>query len=476
MQEKKKIRVHFWDQMVLIGFGLAFFYAVFDSVLYIFLSYDVNFFQRLLGENITAVGSRIAIICLFVIFGSHAQYTINLRTAAEDALRESEEKFRTIIESTPDGYYEIDRDGNFHFFNDSICNILGYPREKIASLNQLDLLDDANGRKLKETFSKVWDSSRPVTSLSWTLADKTGTLRFVESSVSLLKDPTGIPVGFGGFIRDVTQRRRAEAMYRAKLSAEAANKAKSKFLASMSHEIRTPLNSLIGMVELMLTSDLRPEQREDLGIVKSSAYSLLSIINNILDFSKIEAGRLVLEKTPFSLRQCVDEALKITGIKSHEKGIELAYRIAPRVPDRVLGDPLCLRQVLLNLIDNSIKFTDKGEVIVDVTTRSQTRQEIELHISVVDTGIGIPKDRQRSIFGAYIQGDPTTLGQYRGTGLGLAVSAQLVDLMGGRIKLRSQPGRGSRFVFTARLRSSKMAGPLNRMNYTGPLRDEKRWL
>ena len=451
MQEKKKIRVHFWDQMVLIGFGLAFFYAVFDSVLYIFLSYDVNFFQRLLGENITAVGSRIAIICLFVIFGSHAQYTINLRTAAEDALRESEEKFRTIIESTPDGYYEIDRDGNFHFFNDSICNILGYPREKIASLNQLDLLDDANERKLKETFSKVWDSSRPVTSLSWTLADKTGTLRFVESSVSLLKDPTGIPVGFGGFIRDVTQRRRAEAMYRAKLSAEAANKAKSKFLASMSHEIRTPLNSLIGMVELMLTSDLRPEQREDLGIVKSSAYSLLSIINNILDFSKIEAGRLVLEKTPFSLRQCVDEALKITGIKSHEKGIELAYRIAPRVPDRVLGDPLCLRQVLLNLIDNSIKFTDKGEVIVDVTTRSQTRQEIELHISVVDTGIGIPKDRQRSIFGAYIQGDPTTLGQYRGTGLGLAVSAQLVDLMGGRIKLRSQPGRGSRFVFTARL-------------------------
>lgn len=451
MKEKQKIKVHFWDQMVLIGFGLALFYTVFDSVLYIFLSYDVDFFQRLLGPDISAIWSRIAILCLFIIFGSHAQFTINQRAAAEAALRESEEKFRTIIETTPDGYYEVDRSGNFTFFNDSMCSILGYSREEISSMNQLDLLDETNSQKLRDAFKKVLDSGNPVTSLAWTFADKNRSLRFVESSVSLIKDPKGNPVGFGGFIRDVTQRQRAEVMYRAKLAAEAASRTKSEFLASMSHEIRTPLNAIIGLVELMLTSDLPPDQREDLDVVKSSAYSLLSIINNILDFSKIEAGKLDFEKTPFSFRQFMDESLKIMGMKSHGKGIELAYRVGPGIPGRLLGDPVRLRQVLLNLVDNAIKFTDQGEVVVYAAAQSQTDFEVVLHIAVVDTGIGIPKERQRSIFGAYNQGDPSTLRQYGGTGLGLAVSAQLVDLMGGTIKLQSQPSRGSRFRFTASL-------------------------
>ena len=450
MKEEKKIRVHFWDQMVLIGFGLALFYTVFDSVLYIFLSYDVDFFQRLLGPDISAIWSRIAILCLFVIFGSHAQFTINQRAAAEAALRESEEKFRTIIETTPDGYYEVDRNANFAFFNDSMCKILGYSREEMATLNQLELLDETNSQKLRDTFNKVLDSGNPITSLSWTLYDKNRSLRFVESSVSLIKDPKGNPAGFGGFIRDVTQRQRAEVMYRAKLAAEAASRTKSEFLASMSHEIRTPLNAIIGLVELMLTSDLPPDQREDLDVVKSSAYSLLSIINNILDFSKIEAGKLEFEKTPFGFRQFMDESLKIMGMKSHEKGIELAYRVAPGVPDRILGDPVRLRQILLNLVDNAIKFSDKGEVIVSAAVQSKEDYEVVLQISVADSGIGIPEDKQRSIFGAYNQGDPSTLRQYGGTGLGLAVSAQLVDLMGGNIKLKSQPSQGSCFRFTAR--------------------------
>ena len=450
MKEEKKIRVHFWDQMVLIGFGLALFYTVFDSVLYIFLSYDVDFFQRLLGPDISAIWSRIAILCLFVIFGSHAQFTINQRAAAEAALRESEEKFRTIIETTPDGYYEVDRNANFTFFNDSMCKILGYSREEMATLNQLELLDETNSQKLRDTFNKVLDSGNPITSLSWTLYDKNRSLRFVESSVSLIKDPKGNPAGFGGFIRDVTQRQRAEVMYRAKLAAEAASRTKSEFLASMSHEIRTPLNAIIGLVELMLTSDLPPDQREDLDVVKSSAYSLLSIINNILDFSKIEAGKLEFEKTPFGFRQFMDESLKIMGMKSHEKGIELAYRVAPGVPDRILGDPVRLRQILLNLVDNAIKFSDKGEVIVSAAVQSKEDYEVVLQISVADSGIGIPEDKQRSIFGAYNQGDPSTLRQYGGTGLGLAVSAQLVDLMGGNIKLKSQPSQGSCFRFTAR--------------------------
>ncbi len=447
---KKVLRVHIWNHMVLIGIGLALFYTVFESILYIFLSYDVDFFQRLFGPDMSAIWSRIAILCLFLIFGSHAQFTINQRSAAEAALRESEEKFRKIIETAPDGYYEVDMDGNFTFFNDSMCKILGYSRNELSAMNQRKSMDEANSRKLTDIFNKMLESGVPTKSVDWILTSKEGSRRYVESSVSLINDPKGESIGFGVFVRDATQRQRAEALYREKLAAEAASHSKSEFLASMSHEIRTPLNAIIGLVELMLSSDLPPDQREDLDVVKSSAYSLLSIINNILDFSKIEAGKLEFEQTPFSLRHFMDESMKIMGIKAHEKGIELAYRIAPGVPDRLLGDAARLRQVLLNLIDNAIKFTKKGEVIVYLATHSQTKYEVFLHFSVVDTGIGIPVDRQRSIFGAYNQADVTIVGRYGGSGLGLAVSAQLVNLMGGRIKIKSQPGHGSRFRFTAR--------------------------
>jgi two-component system sensor histidine kinase/response regulator len=450
--DKKYNKVHFWDQMVLIGIGLALFYTVFDSILYIFLSYNVDFFERLFGPDISEIWTRLTIVCLFVIFGSHAQFTINKRALAEAALRESEEKFRTIIETTPDGYFEVDLNGNFTFFNDSMCTILGYSRREISTMNQSGWLDETNSQKLTDTFNKVLESRKPVKSLGWTLISKDGSRRYVESSVSLINDPKGKPTGFGGFIRDVTQRHRAESLYRAKMAAEAASRTKSEFLASMSHEIRTPLNSIIGLVDLMLSSDLPPSQREDLDVVKSSAYSLLSIINNILDFSKIEAGKLEFEQSPFSLKHFLADSLKIMGMKSHEKGIELAYRIAPGVPDRMLGDPTRLRQVLINLVDNAIKFTEKGEVLVLVAAQSITEYDVYLHISVVDTGIGIPKDQQRSIFAAYNQGGSTTTRRYGGTGLGLAVTAQLVSLMGGTIKVKSQPGVGSRFRFTARFK------------------------
>ena len=448
--DKKPLKVHIWDHMVLIGIGLALFYTVFESILYIFLSYDVDFFQRLFGPDMSAIWSRIAILCLFLIFGSHAQFTINQRSAAEAALRESEEKFRKIIETAPDGYYEVDLDENFVFFNDSMCKILGYSRQELSTMNQSQSMDETNSRKLTDIFQKVLATGVTNKSVDWILTNKEGSKRFLESSVSLINDPKGEPIGFGVFVRDVTQRQRAEALYRGKLAAEAASQSKSEFLASMSHEIRTPLNAIIGLVELTLNSDLPPDQRDDLDVVKSSAYSLLSIINNILDFSKIEAGKLEFEQTPFSLRHFLDESMKIMGIKAHEKSIELAYRIAPGVPDQLLGDDARLRQVLLNLVDNAIKFTNDGEVIVYVATQSQTEYEVYLHISVVDTGIGIPADKQRSIFGAYNQAEVTTVRRYGGTGLGLAVSAQLVNLMGGRIKIKSQPGHGSRFRFTAR--------------------------
>jgi two-component system sensor histidine kinase/response regulator len=448
-QIKQKIRVHFWDQMVLIGFGLALFYSVFDSVLYIFTEYDVNFFQRLFGPDLSEVWSRLIILCLFIIFGSHAQYAVNQRKIAEEALRSSEERYRRIVETTPDGYYEVDINGNYTFFNDAMCDLLGYSRAEMTGMNHRAYLDEENSQKLLNVINQIYRTGESIKALEFTFTRHDGSLRHAESSITLITDSKGQPAGFGGFLRDSTERKQAEALRQAKMAAETANREKSRFLANMSHEIRTPLNSIIGLIELMLETDLRPDQREDLDVVISSAYALLSLINNLLDFSKIEAGKFELESAPFHLRDFMKETLRMMGMRTQTKGLELSYRVAPETPDRLVGDPDRLRQILLNLIENAVKFTDEGEVVVYVGLDNQDDSEAGLHFSVEDTGIGIPKDKQKSIFSAFKQADTKTASRYGGTGLGLAVSSQLVKLMGGELTVSSQIGKGSRFDFTA---------------------------
>ncbi len=467
---KQKIRVHFWDQMVLIGFGLALFYTVFDSFLYIFTEYDVDFFQRLFGPDLSEVWSRLTILCLFIIFGSHAQYTINQRKIAEAALRTNEERFRRIVETAPDGYYEVDINGYYTYFNDSMCDILGYSRVEMTDMNHRAYLDDANSQKLLNAINQVYRTGESVKALDWTYTRRDGSERFAESSITLITDSKAQPIGFGGFLRDATQRRQAEALRQAKMAAETANREKSRFLANMSHEIRTPLNSIIGLIELMLETDLRPDQREDLDVVISSAYALLSLINNLLDFSKIEAGKFELENAPFELRDFMKDTLRMMAMRTQTKGLELSYRVEPGIPDRLVGDPGRLRQVLLNLIENAVKFTDEGEVVAYVTSDKQTDSEANIRFSVEDTGIGIPKDKQESIFSAFKQVDAKITNRYGGTGLGLAVSSQLVKLMGGKFNVSSKTGQGSRFEFSAdfkRLPEAPRAGRQAAADFNG---------
>ncbi len=241
--------------------------------------------------------------------------------------------------------------------------------------------------------------------------------------------------------------------------AESHSRAKSEFLATMSHEIRTPMNGIIGMTELTLETKLSRVQREYLGMVQSSAHSLLTLINDILDFSKIEAGHLKLEAIEFSLRDCVGNALETLAVRARAKGLELAVRIEPEIPPALVGDPARVRQIITNLVDNAIKFTARGAVTVEIKREQRDGAEVSLHFSIRDTGTGIPQHKQELIFEAFVQADGSTTRQYGGTGLGLGICMKLVEQMHGRIWVESSLGKGSVFHFTVPFPISNPAAP-----------------
>jgi PAS domain S-box-containing protein len=372
------------------------------------------------------------------------------------ALQASEERYRALLENTFSGFFRATSDGRFLEVNPALVRMLGYEtKEELLQVEIPTALYGSPGAY--EAFRTRLLAQGAVRDYSGCLRRKDGSEIIVEANVRVVRDPQGAVLYCEGFVNDITERKQVEiALQQAKDAAEAANQAKSQFLANMSHDIRTPMNGIIGMAELALDTELTVEQREYLNVVKGSADSLLRLLNDILDFAKIEARKLDLEPMAFRLRDSLGSTMKTLAVRAHTKGLELACRIAPGVPDALVGDAARLRQILVNLVGNAIKFTERGEVVVEVegmpsevALGGASPNDLErLHFSVRDTGVGIPVEKQKAIFEPFMQADSTTTRRFGGTGLGLAISSQLVTLMGGRIWVTSQPGQGSTFHFT----------------------------
>jgi|YNPMSStandDraft_1061717.scaffolds.fasta_scaffold10405_2 PAS domain S-box-containing protein len=378
-------------------------------------------------------------------------WDVTQRRTAEIALEHERYLLRTLMDNVPDSIYFKDAQCRFMRVNNALARRFGLsePSEALGKTD-FDFFTEEHARQAYEDELEVMRTGKPIIGKEEKETWPDGRTTWVSSTKLPLYDNQGRLIGTFGISRDITElRKAAEALQVAKEAAEAASRAKSDFLANMSHEIRTPLNAIIGMTELVLDSNLEPAQREYLTMVRQSSESLLEVINDILDFSKIEAGKLELEHRLFELRDRLGDTMKSLGLRAHAKGLELSYHVDSNVPDGLIGDVARLRQVIVNLVGNAIKFTPAGEVALDVHCQSRSDSQVTLHFTVRDTGIGIPPDKLHVIFGAFEQADSSTTRRFGGTGLGLAISSRLVECMGGRIWAESELGRGSTFHFTA---------------------------
>jgi PAS domain S-box-containing protein len=373
---------------------------------------------------------------------------VHLARDAISRLQASEARYRLLADNSEDLISVLDRDGTVVYASPSHASVLGRAPSEVVGRRIDSLVDPRDAAACRDAVAALLASGESST-IELSVPRESGEPVHVEANLTIIPDEGGggRRVLFSG--RDITERTRAEAdLLNAKQEAERASTAKSEFLANMSHEIRTPMNAVIGMTGLLLDTPLTVEQREYAETIRHSGGTLLTIINDILDFSKIEAGRLELERLPFDVRACVEDCLDLLAPQAVDKGLRLAYWVEPRVPAMAVGDVTRLRQVLVNLVGNAIKFTSEGEVVVTVDGRESEAGFCILRFDVRDTGIGIPRDRIESVFDSFSQVDASTTRKYGGTGLGLAISKRLCELMGGIMWAESEVGRGSTFSFT----------------------------
>ncbi|MBI3924895.1 MAG: response regulator, partial [Armatimonadetes bacterium] len=374
----------------------------------------------------------------------------------EERIRELEgQRFRNLVANLPGAVFRCRIDGGWlaEFVSDRVLELSGYPSS--------DFLEDS-GRSLeslmvpedRETAVSAMraavEEGRPW-SVEYRVRHRDGSVRWLESNGQAVYRPDGAPEFVDGILLDITARKAMEADLReARRAADAANRAKSDFLANMSHEIRTPMNAVLGLTHLALQTDLSARQRDYLQKIQGSGQALLGIINDILDFSKIEAGKLDIEEIDFRLDEVLEGVTSLFGVKANEKGLELLLFQDVEVPSDLVGDPLRLTQVVVNLVSNAIKFTDQGEILLRIQAVETDERTAVLRFSVRDSGIGMNEQQQARLFQSFSQADTSTTRKYGGTGLGLAISKRLVELMGGSIEVSSRPGQGTTFAFTAR--------------------------
>lgn len=358
-------------------------------------------------------------------------------------MSEEENRFRMMVESSLDWFWEFDENANFTYVSPRIRDMLGYEPEELIGLNAFDLMNADEAERVRKHFDPIAKKYLPFNHLENINIHKNGHQVVIESSGTPIFDGEGHFRGYRGIDRDITARKAYEAaLLAATQAAEAASQAKDMFLAQVSHEIRTPMTAIVGFGELLEDAELSSDEREYLAALNASSKVLSSMIKDILDLSKVEAGELAIKSESFSLRPLISKVINMQGHQIIEKNLLLNVNLGADVPGALIGDSLRIKQVLLNLLGNAVKFTDEGSIDLSITVAEENLARVLLDISVKDTGIGIPEDLQENIFEPFVQGDKYT---HSGAGLGLTISRSLAALMGGTLLLESQPGVGSTF-------------------------------
>jgi len=415
-------------------------------ILILFIVSTACFTWLLFTERVSLL-ARICAFILYIIALLWLNRDILLRERTEKKLRESAHKYRQLIQTSHVLMYTCNRGGYFTFISKQAAALTGYTDEELLGRHYSVNLDTPTYERLKAFYLKQVEEKVPRTQVEFEIVTKTGERKWVEQEVMLVYQ-NGEMKGYQCLVKDITERVKYEQeLISARTAAEEAKRLQEVFLANMSHEIRTPMNGIIGMTNLLLGTPLTAEQKEYIQITRQSANNLLAIINEILDFSKIRSGKMIMEQIAFNLREVVEKTLFPLQHQARQKGLHYSQEIADNVPDQLLGDPVRLTQILVNLVENAIKFTPSGAIHLHCRLLETHNTQVRLYFEVSDTGIGIPEDKLNIIFESFTQSNAEHTRRYGGTGLGLAITKELITLQGGTIHVKSKEGKGSCFCF-----------------------------